>query len=101
MSLLTISAKDICKYIGRTDTILVDLRSKKEYCNGHIPTAVNLPFTDVEEMVMPYPKEYKLVLYCTRGNSSLRYGRYLCEQGYDVVNVCGGIRAYKGKISVD
>lgn len=101
MSLLTISAKDISKYIGRTGTVLIDLRTKSEYSSGHIPTAVNLPFTEVEEMVMPYSKTYKLILYCTRGNSSLRYGRYLSEQGYDVVSVCGGFRAYKGKISVD
>jgi len=101
MSLLTIPAKDIMNYIGKSDTVLIDLRTPDEYARGHIPTAINLPYEDEDDTIMPYPTSYKLVLICSRGNASLQYGRYLSERGYEIVNICGGIRAYKGKISVD
>lgn len=50
------------------DVLLIDARPKRaRYDRGHIPTAVNLPNSDFEEMadeVLPEDKSTLLVFYC-------------------------------------
>lgn len=101
MSLITIPAKDIWRYIGEAGAVIIDLRSPREYKKGHIEGAMNIPYEENEEIRINVPKKYTLVLYCERGNVSLQIGRKLSRQGYQIVSVYGGIHAYRGKLSVD
>ncbi len=102
MSLITIPAKDIWKYIRETGVVIIDLRSQEEYQEGHIKGAINVPYDEEnEEIEMNLPKKYTFILYCERGNVSLQIGRKLSKQGYHIVSVYGGIHAYRGKLSVD
>lgn len=100
MSLLTIAAKDLKQYIGE-DTILIDLREEKEYREGHIPNAINIPYEGVNETQINYPKNMRIIFYCDRGNVSLLLGRYCSNRGYKIINIYGGFRAYRGEITVD
>ena len=55
-------------YVGRKDSFIIDLRDAKEYHNGHIRGAVNVPYEKFEEMqTYDFPKGKILVLYCDRG----------------------------------
>ena len=38
----------------------------------------------------------KYILYCERGSMSMLAAKELCEVGYEVINVYGGIHAYRG-----
>lgn len=100
MSLVTIAAKELEHYI-RDDTVLIDLREEEEFQQGHIPGAVNIVFEGIGDTQIPYSKEVGLIFYCDRGNSSLLLGRYYSRLGYNVINVYGGFRAYRGEITVD
>jgi len=100
MSLLTIAAKDLIKYMNE-DSVLIDLREEAEYKEGHIPGAINIEFEGVNETIIDYPKSTVLILYCDRGNASLLLGRHYSNLGYKVINVYGGFRAYRGEITVD
>lgn len=101
MSLITISAKEILSYLQLPKTRLIDLRDREDYLKGHIPGALNIPYEKLEENQLCLLKQYNYILYCERGNTSLIVARMLSDKGYKIINVYGGIHAYRGKISVD
>jgi adenylyltransferase/sulfurtransferase len=79
--------------------ILLDVREKDEFRDGHLPGAVSLPrgFLDMRvEEVVP-DKSTPVVLYCAGGTRSLLAGRTLKEMGYETVtSMAGGYGAWKG-----
>jgi molybdopterin/thiamine biosynthesis adenylyltransferase/rhodanese-related sulfurtransferase len=84
---------------GDEDIVLVDVREKHEWNEGHIPGAVHVPRgyleLQVEEAVPD--KSKKVVLYCAGGVRSLMAGKTLQQMGYqDVVSMAGGFGQWKG-----
>lgn len=98
MSFDTIRTNDIIKYIGNNHVIIIDLRDKEEYDAGHIPTAVNIPYEELEEKKQYLHKDNLLIFYCDRGNISLLAARDLIKDGYSIKSLFGGIRSYHGKL---
>ena len=94
----TIRAKDVENYIGRNNVLIIDLRESIEYNKAHIPTAINIPYIDFENREITLPLDQLLILYCDRGNLSLLLARELSNEGYQVKNIYGGIRAYRGQL---
>jgi sulfur-carrier protein adenylyltransferase/sulfurtransferase len=81
------------------EIVLVDVREKHEWNEGHIPGAVHVPRgyleLQVEEAVPD--KDKTLVLYCAGGVRSLMAGATLQQMGYkNVVSMAGGFGAWKG-----
>jgi len=79
--------------------VLVDVREKHEWNEGHIPGAVHVPRgyleLQVEEAVPD--KDKTVVLYCAGGVRSLMAGATLQQMGYkNVVSMAGGFGAWKG-----
>ena len=81
------------------DIVLVDVREKYEWNDGHIPGAVHVPkgFLELQiEEAVP-DKAKKVVLYCAGGVRSLIAGSALQQMGYeDVVSMRGGFGEWKG-----
>lgn len=98
MEFETISAKDVEKYIGITNVMIIDIRSPNEYWNGHIPSAVNIPYRDFDNYKSYLSKNDTIILYCERGGTSLVLSRNLSKEGYHVKNIYGGILAYRGQL---
>lgn len=97
MAFETIRAKDIENYIGKNNVKIIDIRDYREYKQGHIPTAINIPYKEFENRKSQLD-HCELILYCDRGNLSLFLARDLSKEGYEVKNIYGGIRAYRGKV---
>jgi rhodanese-related sulfurtransferase len=97
MSFETIKANDIIKYIGKRDVMIIDLRDRKEYFAGHIPTAVNIPYEDLEANKNRL-RRCLLIFYCDRGHVSLLAARDLVKEGYNVRSLHGGFSAYRRNI---
>lgn len=91
-----ISADTLDGYIHRPGVLIIDLRSREEYLQGHIEGALSIPYEAFEDCAR-LPRDKLLVLYCDRGSASLVKGRELAERGYRVQSVTGGIHAYRGK----
>ncbi|NLL00669.1 MAG: rhodanese-like domain-containing protein [Clostridiales bacterium] len=98
MSFDTIKANDVAKYIGRQNVLIIDLRSYEDYINGHIPTAINIPYENLEQERHKLNKDNLLILYCDRGHISLMAARDLMKYGYHIKSMYGGIRAYYGRL---
>ncbi len=98
MSFDTIRANEITNYIGKRNVVIIDLRDREEYMAGHIPTAVNIPYEDLEERKAGLMRHHLLVFYCDRGHISLMAARDLIKDGYNIKSLYGGIRAYRGRL---
>jgi rhodanese-related sulfurtransferase len=98
MSFETIRANDITKYIDRPNVLIIDLRDEVDYVKGHIPSAVNIPYENLDRERQRLNKNSLLILYCDRGHISLMAARDLMKYGYHIKSMHGGIRAYYGKL---
>lgn len=98
MSFETIRVNEVYKYIGRPYTLIIDLRDKEDYLKGHIPSAVNIPYEELENYKDFFKRYNQLVFYCDRGHISLLAARDLMKYGYNMKSIHGGIRAYKGNL---
>lgn len=77
------------------DAVLVDVREPDEWAAGHAPGAVHLPLGDLPSRVGELPEtDDALPVVCRSGGRSSRAVQWLVQQGYDVVNVEGGMRAW-------
>jgi len=81
------------------DIVLVDVREREEYREGHLPGALSLPRGFLEmrvEQAVP-DRNAPIIAYCQGGTRSLMAARALKEMGYqDVVSMSGGFGAWKG-----
>lgn len=78
---------------GSKGILLVDVRSKAERQENHIPGSVHLPLASIrlKEEELQRHKHQELVFYCTSGNRSLRAAAMMRKKGYTVANLRGGI----------
>ncbi len=101
-----IRPEEIFRHRGNGKGMLIDLRPRKDYDMSHIPGAVCIPYEELNRRI-PELRRWSaqckqryghsaLILYCERGNTSLRAARDLYNRGFDVKNVYGGISSYKG-----
>lgn len=75
--------------------LLVDVRSPKEFAQGHLPGAVNVPIDDFEEHVGELLAEHRpLVLYCAAGVRCNKAARMLEEAGSRQVHQLGTMRRW-------
>ncbi|MDF2537920.1 MAG: hypothetical protein K0S76_941 [Herbinix sp.] len=98
MSFETIRTNDIIKYIGKSNVLIIDLREREEYQAGHIPSAVNIPYEELEDRKGSLLRNNLLIFYCERGNISLLAARDLLKDGYNIKSLYGGLNAYNGRL---
>ena len=87
--------KDIERLRSEKKAILVDIRSRDGYREGHWEGAINYPETEVEDYTKILKNKRPIILYCQHGGSSMQLARLLGRSGYDVGTVIGGYEAMK------
>ena len=79
--------------------VLVDVRTKEEYAEGHIPDSINLPLSHLDQILKEVPdKNTPLFVYCQSGSRSARAAKSMKKAGYSGVTNIGGILYYHGPI---
>lgn len=71
--------------------LLVDVRTPEEFASGHIPGAINIPYTSISEIDKVYQDGTPVVLYCRSGRRSGIALDELKKLGYSQVFNFGGI----------
>lgn len=97
----TVAAKEIDYYINRAGVLIVDLRSREEYKKGHIRSSVCIPYAELKNYESYLMKYNTIVFYCERGNTSLLAAREYCNYPMHIINIYGGIHAYRGELCRD
>jgi rhodanese-related sulfurtransferase len=72
--------------------LLLDVREADEWAAGHAPAAVHLPMGDIPGRVGELPTDRPIACICRSGARSGRVTGYLRAQGFDIVNVAGGMQ---------
>ena len=83
------------KNLQRQGAVIVDVREKGEWDAGHAPKAKHHPLGGLSSSMTKLPEERTLVVVCRSGNRSARAGKLLAKSGYDVVNLAGGMSAWR------
>lgn len=77
---------------------IIDVREQSEYESGHIPEAIHVPLSEINEQLGKLDKSTPYYLICQSGARSGMAGEFLGGQGYDVTNVLGGMGVWPGEI---
>ena len=82
-----------------TGYILLDVRTREEYAQAHIPGAICIPNETIGEEAPPeLPYKAQLILvYCRSGNRSRQAAGKLAKLGYTNVVEFGGINSWTGE----
>ena len=84
------------KKLDQKACIFVDIRDPASYRAAHIPGALHLHDSNVQEFIENTDKETPVVVYCYHGNSSLGATAYFVENGFqDVASMSGGFEAWR------
>lgn len=74
--------------------ILVDVRTREEYNQGHIELAQHIPVDELRSRLHELDPEKEIYVYCAVGFRGYIASRILQQNGYKVKNLTGGYRSY-------
>lgn len=78
------------------EVVLLDVREDDEWQRGHAAGAQHIPMGDVPARLAEIDTEAQLFVVCHAGGRSQRVAQYLARNGYEPVNVTGGMLAWAG-----
>lgn len=74
--------------------LVVDVRQPDEYRRGHISGAKLIPLGELSQRLSELPKDKEVVCVCASGNRSRSATKMLVREGYDAVNMNGGMMSW-------
>lgn len=94
----TVSVAEFAELIKTDNVIIVDVRTEKEFAEGHIKGAVNMPLDTKFQGLLnksTWDKGKTLAVYCRSGRRSNAAGRKFVDKGFKVVELGGGLIAWQ------
>ena len=78
--------------------LVLDVREQDEWDAGHAPGAVHIPLGELPSRLdeLPDTDADVLAVVCRSGGRSSRAVAWLSQQGFDVANLHGGMKAWEG-----
>ncbi|MEJ2054907.1 MAG: rhodanese-like domain-containing protein [Calditrichaceae bacterium] len=98
-NLPSISAEQLqTKLNADSNLVLLDVRTVGEFNGplGHIEGAILIPVNELSARIdeLDKYKDDEIMVYCRSGNRSRVATDYLLQNGYNAVNILGGIKAW-------
>ena len=95
-----VTAQQLVDMVNREDAVVLDVREKKDYDEGHIVDAINIPYSALESRLSEL-KDYKsrpLVVACKMGQHSGAAGTLLRKNGFEQVSrLTGGVAEWRNQ----
>ena len=85
-----ISVTELEKLIA-AGSLVIDVRETDEFAAGHVPTAISIPLSTVQDRVDEFRHQGTVYVICQVGGRSMRACQYLAD--FDInnlVNISGG-----------
>jgi len=95
-----ISTQKLVDMVNREEAVVVDLRDKKEFDQGHLVGSLNVPYSALETRVdeLTRYKERPLVLICRMGQHAGTAGTILRKKGFaNVSRLTGGFVEWRNQ----
>lgn len=83
------------------DLIILDVREPKDFNNGYLLNAINIPIEDIDKRrdELRNYKSKDIIVYCNTGRKSAEVAEKLVEHGFtDVTNIVDGVSEYDFKL---
>lgn len=100
-SFKSVDVEEFSKIITNENTIVVDVRRIDEWEAGHLPAAqynIDALQADFSAKALDVlPKDKTIAIYCRSGRRSKAAAMQLAENGFDVVELDGGIISWQEK----
>ena len=82
--------------LSDSDVVVADVRDSESYGEGHIPRAVHLSMSMLQEFCQSSDKSTPILVYCYHGISSQSVAQHLVDQGFEeVYSLTGGYELWK------
>jgi rhodanese-related sulfurtransferase len=98
----TIAPAEAEQKMQKRKTKVLDVRTPKEFAEGHLPNAVNIDVMDSASFIKQIQllkKRKNYVVYCRSGKRSLKASAILVQNGFkNIYNMEGGILEWKGAL---
>ena len=93
----TVDAQEAYLLLEDDDNItLLDVRTPKEFKeDGYIENAKLIPLSELQNNLHMLDKAKKVLIYCRSGSRSISASRVLEKNGFEPINLSGGIIAWK------
>lgn len=93
---IRLKGKDI-ENLNFSDALVVDVRKREEYKEGHCKNAINLPYGVLKESTkfLENYKDKKIIFYCTLDILSNLSKKLFIKEGYKNINTADGYLQYK------
>ncbi|MDT8357725.1 MAG: MBL fold metallo-hydrolase [Methanomicrobiaceae archaeon] len=90
-----LSPDETHEMLKREEVVLVDVRSKDEYAEGHVEGAINIMVMDLRSRYTELDPALPTIVMCRSGHRSSLASSILKQKGFvDVYNAAGGITGY-------
>ena len=90
-----ITFNDFYQLYQNSSRSVLDVRDVEEFQKLHLQGAQNLPLSQLADTYDQLDKDLLHYVICKSGMRSARACQFLAEQGYDVINVQGGMTAFE------
>lgn len=95
-----IAPQELSERLNRGECpVIIDVREPAEWAEGHISSAKHIPLGDLLERRGELDPQVETILVCRSGNRSGLAYEMLKEQGFNVVNMTGGMNAWTGELA--
>ncbi|MGL5741989.1 MAG: rhodanese-like domain-containing protein [Legionella sp.] len=81
--------------INNEEAVVIDLRDKEAFKQGHIVDSLNVKGVDFEQQKMEKYKSKLLILVCARGLEAQTLAKKIRAQGFQPQVMSGGITAWQ------
>ncbi len=94
----SISCQELVHLMNREKAVVIDLRPAKEFSQGHIQGAINIPYTQFQDRISDLEKHRQkpIVLTCKLGQHSGGAGNSLRKAGFlNISRLSGGLNNWQ------
>ena len=95
----TVSTTQATQMINKQNALVLDIRDKKEFNEGHLADALNIPYGSLADRMseLESQKERPIILVCKSGQTVGIAGKTLKQKGYQVFRMSGGMMEWRNQ----
>ncbi|MEL3972267.1 rhodanese-like domain-containing protein [Rossellomorea oryzaecorticis] len=93
-----LTTKEVEELLKNEKPNIIDVREDDEVAAGKIPTAKHIPLGSIESRMKELDKSKEYIMVCRSGGRSGRAVQLLESQGFNVINMSGGMLAWEGNV---
>ena len=86
----TLTLDEVTTQLGTNHAVLLDVRTEREWQQGHAPGSLNLPVGDLEQRLDGLPRDRSIIVHCQTGGRAAIASSLLQSHGFDQVKLFPG-----------